>query len=269
MVTYYHLFKMMTTYKRPRTMSDYQMNDVDMAIVPYSPARTRIPSNYRGSTFRANTRRRRTYRSNTPYRLLTYGDYHQNPSRPTPEKKTIDYGADGQNFAAATAPISMVATGISQCLNQFEQGLNENQRIGLEITILSCAYRFEIDLPANPVNQVPTSGRVILLWDRQPNSTIIQYGNVFTVANYLSFLLPGNLQRFVVLRNQQFSLSPNGSQTLFFEGYCPINMKSKYLTGGDVVPQSGALYLMYISDQAVTENQPTITGCWRVRFCDN
>lgn len=204
-----------------------------------------------------------------PYRALTSGGRHTNPTYPRPEIKFIDIDAAGVVFAGSS-PQVITNNGFVICLNQLAQGLTPSSRIGTSVSVKSCAYRFELDLPPLTTNQVPTSGRVMLVWDKQPNGTVPVYSAIFTVASYLSFMNVGNVDRFTILRNQQFSLSPNGDQVLFFEGYCKINMQSTWLstqvTAG--VPQTGSLLLIYIGDQSTAANQPTISGDWRVRYLD-
>lgn len=206
-----------------------------------------------------------------PYSALTYGDRHQNPIYPTPEVKYTDIGQDGNGFAAVPAVTPIGTTASIACLNQITAGTGVNQRIGSQITVRNCSYRFELDLPnpaATPTGvPVPTSGRVILIWDKQSNAALPTFTQIFNVNNYLSFIQPGAVQRFTILRNQQFSLSPNGDQTLFFEGFCRINMRTTYSSGA--IPNSGALLLVLIGDQTTATQQPTISGCWRTRYLDN
>lgn len=150
-------------------------------------------------------------------------------------------------------------------------GTGVQQFTGNQITIKSAAMRFEVDLPALPANQLPTSGRIMLIWDRQPNGTVPGFTTIFSSASYLAFANVNTRERFVVLRNQQWSLSPNGNQTLFFEEFVPINMTTTFTNGQSSagVPQTGALLFVYIGDQATAANQPTIAGIVRVRYYDN
>lgn len=215
-------------------------------------------------TYNVSTSRYR--KRSAPYRALTNGDSHTNPVYPRPEVKVFDVNAAGTIFNATNVAQPLDDDGIIICLNQIEQGSNFNQRIGASVAIRNVAYRFELDLGTTPV---PTSGRVILVWDKQPNNTLTTYGAIFGYNSYLSFMYAPNTQRFVVLRNQQFSLSPNGDQSLFFEGFCKINMKSTYGSSGAQVPNTGALLLVYISDQDTAANQPLIQGCWRIRYLDS
>lgn len=257
---------MVPMLKRRRTDSGY----VDTTMALY-PAVT-------GNMGRLNRRQPRFYRSrgnyNSSFRASPYGQLsqnvtHVNPRLPPPEIKTFDIAANGAIPVATPASISIPNTGAVILLNGMNSGSTSSTRVGLSCVIKNCSYRFEVDLPVDPADQVPTSGRVMLIWDRQPNQTLATYTDIFTVANYLSFAVNIGFSRFVVLRNQQFSLSPNGNQSLFFEGFAKINMKTTYGTAtAPSVPASGALYAVVISDQALADNQPLLSGCWRVRYVD-
>lgn len=260
-----------------------------MALVPYNSKRQRTNGNYaivpvasNSGKMRATTPmsgRRSNYNSNTGrgtkryfssvYRNLSYGFQHTNPVYPKPEVKFFDLNAAGTLYTGSN-PVSIGITGTLFCLNPLAQGTSAFTRIGTSVSIKSVAYRYELDLPTAPANQLPTSGRIILVWDKQANGAVPSYTDVFTSANYLAFMNIGATQRFTVLRNQQFSLSPQGDQCLFFEGYCKINMKSSWPVGLSAagVPISGSLLLIYIADQNAVANQPLLNGCWRIRYQD-
>lgn len=215
---------------------------------------------------------RSSYRSGRsgPYQALVQNNFHTHPVYPRPEVKTSDVNQLGAAFTGATVPTPIGSAGTVSVLNALAQGGEINARIGQQVSTRNCSYRYELDLPVLPADQVPTSGRVMLIWDRQPNSAVAAFTDIFTSASYLAYVLPGGAQRFVILRNQQFSLSPNGDQTLFFEGYIKINMTSTYAP--ETVsnnPVSGALLLAFIADQTAAANRPTISGCFRTRFIDN
>lgn len=210
-----------------------------------------------------------------PYAQLTYGDKHTHPVYPKPEAKCIDMDASGALSITTITPQPIDESGgiagqMIGLLNLISQGTGVTQRIGSTIAVKSLAYRYEIDLPANPTNQVPTSGRVVLLWDHSPNATATAFTAAFRFANYLSYLDVGSDDRFTVLRNDLYSLSPNGEQTTFKEGYVKINMRASWpsTASPNTIPQTGQLWLAYIGDQATAANQPTISGTFRIRYYD-
>lgn len=255
-------------YKRRRTGSLIIPASMPMQVdtaPSYMSLRNRTSRNY--STAYRGYRR---YGRSGPYQSLSQSDRHQNPVYPTPEVKYLDSGADGNGFTSA-AQFAMSGAGFIACINDVGAGTNFFQRVGNQITVRNVSYRFELDLP-NPNSSpagvpVPTSGRVMLIWDKQSNGALPAYTDIFNLANYLSFMNPAAAQRFTILRNQQFSLSSNGDETLFFEGYCQINMRTTF--GSVATPTTGALLLVYISDQTTAVSQPLISGCWRVRYLDN
>jgi len=238
-----------------------------------NPYLSRNTSSYRK---RARTTTGRYGGSSGPYRALTNGSRHTNPNYPRPETKYFDSNQLGATFVApaTNAGSAMSFAGDSFCLNDVVAGAASFQRVGCRIAMKSVAYRFEVDLPvttSTPVAGIPVqcSGRVALVWDKQANGATATWAQVFQYASYLSYMDVGNSNRFTVLRNQQFSLSPQGDQTLFFEGYCKINMESLFASPTNTNPPlTGALLLLYISDQNVAASQPLIQGCWRIRFMD-
>lgn len=241
--------------------------------VTNTPVPMQMAGLYSRNTSTYRKRRRTSARGGAgysgPYRTLTLGNRHTNPVYPKPEVKFLDSTQLGTVFTVTPASSAMPVAGLGVILNKIVQNGSTPGRIGARVAIKSCAYRFEVDLGPTPV---ACSGRVVLLWDKQPNAeTVYAWTDVFSVASYLSYMDVGNTLRFTILRNQQFSLSPNGDQNLFFEGYCKINMESVWPQGvaTATTPTSGALVLLYISDQTTVANQPLLTGVWRVRYIDS
>lgn len=234
-----------------------------------------VPYNtYANTRGRSSFRYRNNYSSYSggrgPYRALTTGMRHTNPVYPKPELKFYDADEFGVNPPANT-PQTVTNTGVTACLNQLVTGTGVQNFLGNQIAIKSLSYRVELDLPATPANQLPTSGRVVLIWDKQPNGTLAPWSTIFQSSNYLSYVNNNFRDRFVILRNDQFALSPNGDQTLFFERNVKINMLTTFANGQSSagVPQTGALLVAYIADQATAANQPTINGWFRIRYYDN
>lgn len=222
------------------------------------------------STFRRPVAKKSSRSRSGPYRTLTNTQRHTNSVYPKPECKIYDADQAGVSPPATPAQ-NLPATGTVVCVNQLVTGSGVQNFTGNQITIKSVAYRFEVDLPASAANQVMTSGRVMLIWDRQPNGAVPAYNVIFSSASYLAFANVNTRDRFVILRNDQISLSPNGQQTVFLERFVKVNMTSTFVNGQSSagVPNTGALLLVYISDQATSANQPTITGIVRVRYFDN
>lgn len=217
---------------------------------------------------RSNTSRKSygsTYRKG-PYRVLTGGQRHTNPVYPKPECKIYD-----TDVAAASPPTStlypITNVGVVSCVNTIPTGTGVGGFTGNQVSIKSAAYRFELDLGTTPV---ATSGRVLLIWDKQPNGALAAFTDIFAFPNYLSFANVNTRERFVILRNDQFSLSPQGDQSIFIERFVKINMTTTFTNNSaGTVPQTGALLIVFIADQATAANQPRIAGNIRVRYYDN
>lgn len=245
------------SYKRPKTSN----------LAPV------MNSLFKGSFNRSsNTYQKKSYGSSRrgPYKTLTTGNRHTNPVYPKPELKLYD--ADHAGVSPPATPAAAITNaGTVVCCNRMVTGTGVQQFTGNQVAVKSVAYRFEVDLPATSANQVMTSGRVMLVWDKQPNGNIAAYTDIFSTASYLSFANVNTRERFVILRNDQISLSPNGQQTVFLERFVKVNMLTTFTNAqaAPAAPITGALLLVYISDQGTPANQPTITGLVRVRYYDN
>jgi len=202
-----------------------------------------------------------------PYTVLTQSGRHSNPVYPKPELKIYDADVNAASPPTATQ-FNITNTGTVACVNAMVTGTGVQNFIGNQISVKSAAYRFELDLGTTPV---ATSGRVLLIWDKQPNGSLATWADIFAFSTYLSFSNVNTRDRFVILRNDQFSLSPQGDQTLFFERFVNINMTTTFVNGQatTAVPQTGALLIAYIADQGTAANQPRISGNIRVRYYDN
>lgn len=227
----------------------------------YSGARQKYVRNYTGSHGSRGFVRRNGKRYNTgPYSLLSNSSAakHTNPSYPPAELKVDD---------TAPGALSIPTTGTfatTGAINNIAQGTNNATRIGSRICIKSIAYRMDFDINSAATT---TAVRMILFWDRQPNtySTGLVATDILASASYLSFNNPANSDRFVILRNVNLGLATGGPQTAFLEGYVKINMVSSYLNVTNE-PTTGALGCLWLSDQAT--NTPTVNAQFRVRFSD-
>nr|QCX35079.1 capsid protein [Blackfly multicomponent virus 1] len=250
--------------KRPYSGSNYPSTkrvNVPMVQTSYTGRRPRRYNNNRYSNSRGGT-----------YRALTNFNRHINPVYPRPEVKSYDSNQVG---ALPTSGITMSPipdTGLVFCINQLNISVANQGYAGSQYSIVSCGYRFEVSLQ-DTQGLLPTSGRVVLIWDKQPNGAVAAWTDIFSQAVYTSFGNWQNRQRFVILRNCQFNLSPNGEECAFYEGYAKINMTTTSYTSSQGAaappPLTGALLLAYISDQADSNITPVISGTWRIRYYDN
>lgn len=259
----------MMSLKRARDYSVYPLPISKYRRTGYinSPSLSRM-SSYFG---RSNTSYRSRFSSRAgPYRTLTATSRHTNPIYPRPELKFYDSDPAGTS-PPQISTLRIDSGGTVACLNRLITGTGVQNFLGNQISVKSVSYRVELNLPSASADQVPTSGRVVLLWDKQPNGTLPTFSTIFQTNSYLAYINNNYRDRFVVLRNDQFSLSPNGDQALFFERNVKINMLTTFANGQSTagVPQTGALLLAYVGDQSTQANQPTINGWFRLRYYDN
>lgn len=227
----------------------------------FSASRNRMVPWYTGPHGPRRSSKRR--RIPGPYGLLSQSSAarHANPRFPAPEAKIDDLGIAATNIPATGVFVSTPTS----CINEIAQGTTNATRIGSRVVTKSVAYRLDFELAAATPT---TSIRMILFWDRQPNSysTALAVTDILATANYTSFNNPANSDRFVILRNTNLALATNGPQTYFLEDYVKVNMVSSYQNTSTNVPTTGALNCLFLSDQAT--NMPTVGGTFRVRFVD-
>lgn len=204
-------------------------------------------------------------RNSGPYRLMSISTPHNNPIYPRPEQKFIDLNSASTPYTGLLSNFITNTGTVVGLLQEIIQGVRASERIGFSISVTSLAYRYRILV--NSLNSAPANGRVIFVWDKQPNGSIPSFAAIFETSDYLSFNNIPNKDRFVILRNDMFSLNPSGNTTMYFEGFVKICMNSNYNQGVKSHPVSGNLLLCYVADQPLT-TQPGINGFFRVRYVD-
>lgn len=198
-----------------------------------------------------------------PYGVLGDGGTRHIGYKNVPAESKID---DNITASIPITTAGVFATGVSAAINQITQGVANNQRLGSKIVIRSLAYRFDFDI--NSAATIPCAIRAIIFWDRQPNaySVALSPADLLATASYLSYNNVANSSRFVVLRNHNIALAPNGPQTAFIEGFVKLNMNSFYVNTVSDNPTTGALMCLFIGDQAA--NTPAVVASFRTRFID-
>lgn len=246
------------TRKRRRYNSNYTSIPEPMQIVPSYSRNMNLSGYGRSSRSYPN----RSYRNSYNNKWSTL-DGRTHPVYPRPEIKFIDT----VNGTTAT-PIAIPNTGTSQVvLNSMIEGTTNGTRIGSQVAVKSVYYQFILNLGATVV---PVVVRHILLWDRQPNAIAPSYASIFNIGTGSAVTSPLNLQnrnRFVVLADERIPLSPNGDQIVIRDGFRKINQKATYAEN-NAFPTSGALLLLFISNENTGAEQPTVTGTWRLRYID-
>lgn len=185
------------------------------------------------------------------------------PVYPRPEVKNRDVTLDPGAATSSGAPVD---------LSLIPQGEGATERIGRQVAVKSVSYQFTLMFA--PAGTRPLVLRHILFWDRQPNAQSVTPTTITDLLALQPFVTsPMNLDntdRFVILADDRVTLSPNGTQRRIINGFRKINQYSTYLDDYGMnpnVPQSGALRLLFVSDEGA--NPPQFDGTWRVRFIDD
>lgn len=179
-----------------------------------------------------------------------------------PEFKTID----------KDVTIPSVGTAINvQLLNGVQRGDDYNQRVGRSMRVKSIELNMLIT--KNPASTGYERVRVILLLDKDPDSTTITNTEIF--ASITSQIIsPRNLDnrnRLVMLKDWVYTLNKDGGPQSYNEqyyrklGFHTIYNNSNLGTIADI--NENALYLIVVSDTGI--NTPSFTYYSRLRFLDN
>lgn len=193
------------------------------------------------------------------------------PVYPRPEVKNIDT----QIGSVSSDPMTQIYIdsnpGYVNDLTNIPKGTGATDRIGRKVAIKSCYYQFMVYI--NPLATVPAIFRFMLVWDRQPNETGADSSfaaNLLSTQPYATSPLSlTQTNRFVIVADERFTLSPNGTDLRTIQGFRKIDQFSTYDDSGSDVPESGALRLFLVSDIDTADNPPYFYSILRVRYIDN
>lgn len=178
---------------------------------------------------------------------------------PAPELKYFD------------APLQNVLIGVAGVINILapSQGTGLNQINGTSINLRHIIGKFSISLPST--NAVNISWRVSIVYDRQPNGVAMPaYTDIYASGDTTSFLNLSNKDRFVVISNEEGSLSVSGTQVVFVDVFRKIDMRTTFPldTTTPQPPITGSLYLCLTSDAPNNDARPIFSCTYRTRFVD-
>lgn len=155
------------------------------------------------------------------------------------------------------------------------QGTEKDQLIGTELTLQSLQYHFTFKI-GDSTNYIRY---LILQWmpdsetDGPSWAQVFQY-NTFGVPTSLAQIMSpyildaGGTRNFKVLVDEQFYLdSDNPIQIV--KGFINKGFRKNIECNGDVQDGTGHLFLMYVSDSAVSLPDPSISGYTRARYYDS
>jgi len=160
-------------------------------------------------------------------------------------------------------------TGSVTMLNGIAPGTGISQRIGRKIVIRSVYIRGHSR--TGVAQTVPQLARMILVWDKQPNSVLATTDQILTTINARSQLNLDNRDRFSILADWQRTIADTdgGTQGYPIKLYKKCNLVTVY-DGDDALIDSissGALLLVLVGDQPTgTNTNPVFYLTVRVRY---
>lgn len=165
---------------------------------------------------------------------------------------------------------NMYQTAVFTLLSAIQGGTTASDRYGNNVRLLS--VDLQLDMSAVVGTALANFGRVMVVYDRQPNNAIFSITDLLVAGTSYAFRNMDKLERFVVLMDVQKSLQPAG----VFE---PSWIKKKVdchglLTRFSISPGTsviadisiGSLYLVTIGAVGSAATGHNIDGRCRVRF---
>lgn len=162
--------------------------------------------------------------------------------------------------------IPMALTGVINHLNNPPQGITENDRIGLQILMLSHWMQYEIKIGVGG-GGAPVFCKLWLIYTTQPD------GQMLTTADFLSIPVTpttsprelDQLGQHKVIWSRRHGLTL-GTSTVKGSIFKNFRLKARYnnQSGAIQFNTTGALWLVFVSDAPA--NEPTITFSSRMRY---
>lgn len=210
------------------------------------------------------------------------------PRNGRPEVKMVD-NMNGESIITQ----ALNTTGTLNVVNLIRSGSGFNQRIGRRIEMKSLHLTGLIK-PTGVVNPSYDMGRILVVYDRQPNGAVPTIAQILlsydqgsaTSTNALSFTNPDQRERFMILMDERIAL-PSYATSTGLTGGCDgpnksflvnrfINLAglrtqygldSSVAAIGDIA--SGALYVLSLGSFASGTAAWTLSCTWRLRYQDN
>lgn len=193
------------------------------------------------------------------------GDY----TRSSIEKKYKDI---------AVASYVMDTTGTVTVLNSIDEGTGVSQRVGRKVCMKSVQLRGKV-VPVDGVTSA-VMGRIMLVWDKQPNGVLATIANILSAATSESYINLDNRERFVVLMDKHYGIGYYNTTATTAVADNTIKVVNKYKrlpqgtdvifdgTGGGIADiNTGALLLVTIGDQ-VAGDGAVAALVTRIRYTD-
>lgn len=166
-------------------------------------------------------------------------------------------------------------TGMVQVLNNIVQGDDILNRIGRQVTMQSVLLNLHL-YPTSTVASSMNLARVMLVWDKSPNSTGLPGINlILDLTDSRSNLNLSNRDRFEIVWEKRWAMSEttagskNGANGFINEMIMLKNKKTTYSGVGGGITQIATNSLLLVTVGDVLLGQGTnVTGYSRVRFWD-
>lgn len=177
----------------------------------------------------------------------------------------------------AVAAYELDTTGSVTLISVIPQGASQSQRIGRKVENKSIEVRGQVN---TKTTTTITSGRVMLVYDRQPNKALAAVTDVLESASYYAFKKDENKNRFLILKDKHFKTTGNqtaaqindsGIQNVHWFLKLPRGLITEYSTAGTGVIgdiTTGALLLVVIGTTAAGTAAMQAQLAFRVRFDD-
>lgn len=177
------------------------------------------------------------------------------------------------SFAAvASAEPATAFAGITE-LNCVQQGAAFYNRIGSKIAIKSLMVDFDLQsvTPATGIDVI----RWALVYDRQPNAAFPAIADIFannggSTTSYAGVNMT-NRSRFVVLRDQEVTIDPAGTQVQHIHAYIKGNWDVEFKASGNTIGDISTGSLLFIAGTSnvvgsIYGNMANFTS--RIRYYD-
>lgn len=183
-------------------------------------------------------------------------------TKPGPELKYFDDQV-GINFDT---------TGSVGVINALGTGTDNNARIGRRINLTSVGWNLFIDASGATA---PDVVRFMIVYDKQTNGALASIGDIVQqpTAAVNSFMDMSNQDRFLVLHDERFEVSPNAASPWAIRksnGVVALGLETTYSsTGATIVGISTGALLILAMGNFVTASGYSGTLTTRVRFTDD
>lgn len=205
----------------------------------------------------------------TRYRVASVGrevPLYLRPGKAAPmEAHVFDHVSSITSFGAA-------GTGLVEHLNEIAEGTAINNRLSNRCTLRNLLIRGQVR--ANLSTQ-PTSGVLMIVYDRQPQGALPAYTDIMDAATVLSYQRLDSRDRFQILWRWSRIFEPyttsNSDTTQFLDMNLDLGERecvyaTTATTGTIADCKQGALYLVTVGDQAVLANNFAASIGFRIVF---